>query len=226
MEFESLNAADGAEGQRQHEAVGSPVIPTLVVDGQSFSILHPSQIASILDLPRPEDGGDSIRLAWDTVAIIENWMEILPAVSWGSLLKPTLSRGRSVRNLTVNTFRPFELLPEAWRTHRFDWYTGEEDAKREREISSVGQLKSYAQRILSGWEDFLMSAEEELAENDPVIQSNRGDAPYSTLLRAQRWHAAFHHRQIVDFLRSEGLELKDALYAEGFRDIGLPEEIY
>ena len=52
----------------------------------------------------------------------------------GVLVAPTPSRGRSVRNLTVNTFRPFELLVEARRSHTFRWYTGDADAERERPL--------------------------------------------------------------------------------------------
>jgi hypothetical protein len=36
----------------------------------------------------------------------------------------------------------------------------------------------------------------------------------------------FHHRQIVAFLRSEGVGLEGALDVEAFEDLELPREIY
>ena len=201
------------------------MIPSLLVGGRTFPIMHPSQIASLLDLPGTEPGVDSVRLGWDAVSILDSWVELLPQASWASLMAPTPSRGRSVRNLTVNTFRPFELLMEAWRTHTFRWYTGEADAERERPLVDREKLIGFAQGIMRRWEDFLMESGEELGK-DPEIESNRGTVPYSVILRSQRWHAAFHHRQIVAFLRSEGVGLEGALDVEAFEDLELPREVY
>jgi hypothetical protein len=220
-----MNAIDGGEGQRRYVEAGSPMIPSLLVGGRTFPILHPSQIASLLDLPETEPGVDSVRLGWDAVSILDNWVELLPEASWASLVAPTPSRGRSVRNLTVNTFRPFELLVEARRSHTFRWYTGEADAERERPLVDYEKLAGFARRILYRWEDFMMESGEELGE-DPEVASNRGMVPYSVILRSQRWHAAFHHRQIVAFLRSEGVELEGALDVEAFEDLELPREVY
>ncbi len=204
---------------------GSPIIPSLLVGGRTFPIMHPSQISSLLDLAGSEPDVDSVRLGWDTVSILDNWVELLPQASWESLVAPTPSRGRSVRNLTVNTFRPFELLVEAWRSHMFRWYTGEADAERERPLVDYEKLAGFARGILYRWEDFMMESGEELGE-DPEIESNRGIVPYSVILRTQKWHAAFHHRQIVAFLRSEGVGLEGALDVEAFEDLELPREIY
>jgi hypothetical protein len=201
------------------------MIPSLLVGGRTFPIMHPSQIASLLDLPGTEPGVDSLRLGWDAVSILDDWGELLPQASWASLVAPTPSRGRSVRNLTVNTFRPFELLVEAWRSHTFRWYTGEADAERERPLVDREKLVGFARGIQYCWEDFLMESGEELGE-DPEIESNRGTVPYSVILRSQKWHAAFHHRQIVAFLRSEGVALDGALDVEAFEDLELPREVY
>ena len=220
-----MNAIDGGEGQRRYVEAGSPIIPSLVVGGRTFPIMHPSQIASLLDLPGTESGVDSVRLGWDAVSILDNWVELLPQASWESLVAPTPSRGRSVRNLTVNTFRPFELLVKAWRSHTFRWYTGAADAERERPLVDHEKLAGFARGIMRRWEDFLMETGEELGE-DPEIESNRGMVPYSVIVRSQKWHAAFHHRQIVAFLRSEGVGLEGALDVEAFEDLELPREIY
>lgn len=226
MDFESLNTIDGGKGERKYIEAGSPTIPALLVDGRSFPVLHPVQMASVLDLPRPGGFPDTLRMAWDSVAILENWVEVLPKTSWELVLKPTPSRGRSIRNLTVNTFRPYGLLREAWRTGTFDWYTGEEDTKQETQIEDLEGLEAFARSVLRSWEEFVTTEADELAVEDPRIASNRGDAPFSTILGAQRWHAAFHHRQLLDFLRKEGIEPIGILDVEGFTDLELPESVY
>jgi hypothetical protein len=53
VEFEAMNAIDGGEGQRRYVDAGSPMIPSLLVGGRTFPIMHPSQIASLLSLPGP-----------------------------------------------------------------------------------------------------------------------------------------------------------------------------
>ena len=184
------------------------------------------QIASALGLPQPEESTGSVRLGWDAASILESWATLLPSASWAQVNKSTPSRGRSICNLTVNTFRPYEMLPETWRTRRFEWRTGEEDAKREREITDMQELEGFAWKIQRSWEDFLLESEAELKASDPVIESNRGDAPFSVVLRSQRWHAAFHHRQIVDFLAAEDVHVAEALDVAGFDDLDLPDSIY
>jgi hypothetical protein len=216
---------DGGPGQRRHEALGEPSVPSLIVDGDVIPLLHPSQIATALGLPRPE-GADSLPTAYDTAAILESWVGMLPLAHRDLLLAPTPSRGRSIRNLTVNTFHPFELLPAAWEQGRFDWHTGEADLRREEPLRTVAAVTAYAQDILARWQGFLLDRAEELADRDPVIGSNRGDTPFSTLLQSQRWHAAFHHRQIVDVLRRGGVDVGTSLDVEAIPGLDLPDDLY
>lgn len=226
MAFESLNARDGDYGERRYKEMGSPVVPTLVVDERLYPILHPSQIASVLEIPGSDFENNSRRFAWDTVSILESWLEeLLPSASWDQLVKPTPSRGRTVRNLTVNVFHPLELLPIAWRDGRFDWYP-EEDAQRERSITSSAELNEYARKRFNKWQMFVMETEDEFQAHDPLVISSRGDAPFSVVLRSQRWHMAFHYRQILVFLTKEGVDLKGALDVDGFTDLDLPREVY
>jgi len=184
------------------------------------------QIATILGLPSPESEVDSARLAWDAASIMDGWIELQTVAPWESLIAPTPSRGRSIRNLTVNAFRPFEMLPQAWHAREFAWYTGEADASRERPLTGPEKLEDFARKILRDWEDFLMEYGETLKQEDPEVRSSRGEVPYSIVLRAQRWHVAFHHRQIVDFLRTQGIEPENVLDVEGFEDLDLPPSIY
>ncbi len=48
----------------------------------------------------------------------------------------------------------------------------------------------------------------------------------SVLLRSRRWLAAFHHRQLVDSLRADGVALLGELDVEGFEDLDPAQEIY
>jgi len=96
------------------------VIPALVVDGHVTPVLHVSQIAEALGLPAPTSGSPS-RDGVEAAAILDAWIAILREADWEALLAPTPARGRSLRNLTVNVFHPFELLPTAWSRSEFSW---------------------------------------------------------------------------------------------------------
>jgi hypothetical protein len=164
--------------------VGRPIIPSVEVDGVVTPILHVSQLAHALGLPAPESG-DGSRLAWETLPLLRAWLDRVRTLD---LSTPTQSRERTLNNLTVNVFHPFELLPAAWTSGEFPWEP-ERDEERERAIPDV---IAYAGNILSSWTDFVL----ELGEGDPVISSPRGDVPWSTLLDTQRNHVAFHLAQL------------------------------
>ena len=112
-----------------------------------------------------------------------------------TLLEPTPSRGRSLRNLTVNVFHPFELLPAAWATGVFPW-DPDQDGPREQALTTPEHLVGYATGICSSWRVFVDCHGAGLFRSDPAIVSPRGDIAFSVLLDAQRWHAAFHLRQL------------------------------
>jgi hypothetical protein len=146
-------------------------------------------------------------------------------MDWELLTKPTPSRGRSIKNLTVNTFHPFELLPAAWREIDFPWYP-EEDAAREDPLGDAAAVRSYARERLMAWQMFLLDVEEELEGPDRPVTSPRGDATFSVMLTAQRWHCAFHHRQLVHFLQEEGVDLEGVLNVEVIHDLELPDNVF
>jgi hypothetical protein len=159
-------------------------VPSLVVDGVVTPILHVSQLAHALGLPVPAPA-DATRLAWETLPLLRAWLD---RVRTRDLAAPTQSRGRSLRNLTVNVFHPFELLPTAWATGEFPWEP-ERDDERERAIPDV---IAYADNILVTWTDFVL----ELGDGDPLISSPRGEVSWSTLLESQRNHVEFHLGQL------------------------------
>lgn len=206
MPHRSVNAADGGEGERLHKELGKPTVPVLIADGRLYPLLHTSQIASVLGLSHARSHDlRSNRLGWDCVNILESWSSLLGAMSWELMLTPTRSRGRTPRNLTVNVFHPFELVPGAWDGGSFEWHTEESDARREAELHDEESVHGYVRRCLMELQSFLLDKEDQLDERDPtIVTSSRGEAPFSVLLDAQRTHAATHHRQLVDFLDDRG----------------------
>ena len=96
------------------------MIPSLLVGSVVSPILHISQLASLLGLEAPATLEVS-RLAWDATAVLDSWLTLIRRLDFDTLIVPTPSRGRSLRNLTVNVFQPFELIPIAFDQGRFDW---------------------------------------------------------------------------------------------------------
>lgn len=221
------NAIDGDVGQRLHESVGKPTIPSVLVDGDPLPIIHPVQLRSILGMPADDAGPEPwLPMAWDIAAILDDWLRLLPRFSWDLLLAPTLSRGRNARNLTVNVWRPIALLPIAYERHFFGWYTGEADLQVEAYLHSTEEVVQYAQEGSFAWQAWLMELSELPEVDDPFLSSTRGDTSFSELLRLQRFHAAFHHRQITDFLQTNGVVFDRQLDVGAIAGIGLPEELY
>lgn len=218
-----MNAQEG-EGTRVWEAAGRPILPSLVLDGVARPIAHVSQLASFLGLAPPTPVR-RLRAAWDTVAVLGAWLEHLRQLHWQILVEPTPSRGRTLRELTVNVFHPFELLPAAWESRHFDWHP-ERDAEREAQLQTMDAVIDFAQRAYDGWNVFLLEVGDDFDSVDPLVSSPRGELPFSTVLAAHRWHAAFHYRQVQMFLESAGIELRDPLALEVLRDLELPGEVF
>lgn len=190
-------------------------------------IIHPVQIRGILGMPPDESGPEPwLPMAWDIAAVLDDWLRLLQVYDMDLLLAPTMSRGRNTRNLTVNVWRPIGLLPTAYERHFFGWFTGDADLQVEVYLQSVDEVVAFAQRGSHAWQAWLMELTEQGEVDDPFIASTRGDTAYSELMRLQRFHAAFHHRQIVDFLRSAGVDFTPRLDVGALAGIGLPDELY
>jgi hypothetical protein len=187
-------------------------------------ILHVSQLASALGLPAPA-GSASTGTAWDLARILDAWCGHLREIGWELVVEATPSRGRSLRNLTVNTFHPIELLRGAWEQGRFDW-DPDGDGERERALVDAHAVRTYAERIAARWTDFLLETGDELDGRDPTVSSPRGDLRFSELLASQRWHAAYHYRQLVEFLRARGVPVSGALGVDRLSDVELPADVF
>jgi hypothetical protein len=214
---------DGDEGARVWAEAGRPLLPSLVIDGTAVPVLHRSQIASLLALPDSEEGPVA-SLAWDCAMLLDAWLGQLQGVRFETLLLPTRSRRRSIRNLTVNVFHPFELLPDACVTGVFPW-DPDGDAEREAPLVDRGSVVSYAQARHDRWTGFL---DERCGTLDPllVVGTPRGELTLAALLGAQRWHAAFHYRQLVDFLEENRVLSTAPLPLDRLDGLDLPVDLY
>jgi hypothetical protein len=213
-----LNAGDGADGERRWLEAGRPVLPSLFLNGETMPVLHPSQIAKALGLPSPATGAPSSN-GRDVATVLDAWRAHLLMIGWDQLTASTASRGRSLRNLTVNVFQPVGLLPVAWHTGTFDWRP-DEDEVLERALADRDAVVRFAAAAADCWQSFLNAHGDRLDAHDPAVSTPRGTITFSALLSFQRWHAAYHYRQLVDSAR-----VTDPLDLTPFR-LALPDRIY
>lgn len=212
------------DGAARWADTGRPIVPCLLVGGVASPILHVSQLAAMLGLESPANL-EVTRLAWDAAAVLDAWLKLIRQLDQETLTAPTPSRGRSLRNLTVNVFHPFELLPTAFETGRFDWDpTLDED--REASLQDAAAVVAYASDRHLAWQDWLRESESDLLARDPDITSPRGCVTFANLLDSQRWHAAFHYRQLLAVLDGRGYDLTAARSLGSLDGLRLPAEIF
>jgi hypothetical protein len=223
VEFESVNICE-PDGAARWVDAGRPIVPCLLVGRVASPILHVAQLATMLGLEAPAHLAVT-RLAWDGAAVLDAWLKLIRPLDQETLTAPTPSRGRSLRNLTVNVFHPFELLPTAFETGRFEWDpTLDED--REAAVQNAAAVVAYASDRHLAWQDWLRENESDLLARDPDITSPRGQVTFANLLDSQRWHAAFHYRQLLAFLDGRGHDLTGARSLASLHSLTLPAEIF
>jgi len=223
VEFESVNICE-PDGAARWVDAGRPIVPCLLVGRVASPILHVAQLATMLGLEAPSHLAVT-RLAWDGAAVLDGWLKLIRPLDQETLTAPTPSRGRSLRNLTVNVFHPFELLPTAFETGRFDW-DPTLDQDREAAVQNAAAVVAYASDRHLAWQDWLRENESDLLARDPDITSPRGRVTYANLLDSQRWHAAFHYRQLLAFLDGRGHDLTGARSLASLHGLTLPAEIF
>jgi hypothetical protein len=221
--FESVNPVE-ADGAVRWEALGSPRIPSIVHGGRTTAIYHVSQVATLLGLASSE-GREALRLAWDLTAVLEAWSDQLAAIGWDLMASATPSRGRTVRNLTVNVHEPVHEMTVAWESGRFTWDT-DQDERLAGELADPDQVRSYAQSRTAGWIAFLIDLDEELGRRDPQVQAGEETLAFSALLDAQRFHAAFHYRQLRTFVAEQGAAPEGSFDLGGLEGLRLPHAVF
>jgi hypothetical protein len=187
-------------------------------------VLHRSQLAKLLGLPL-DDEAEAAALAWDCAALLDAWVDGVRDLPLAALIEPTRSRGRTLRNLTVNVLHPFELVPGAFEEGVFPW-DPDADAERERALATALAIVDYAREHAAGWRWFLAGLGDRLEQPLPLVRSTRGEIAFADLLAQQRWHAAFHYRQLVVHREESGRALPSPFGIDHLIGLDLPDEVF
>ena len=223
VEFESVNPVE-VDGQARWEQLGRPRIPSLVVDGHTTAIYHVSQVASLLGMT-PASSAESVRLAWDLAAVLEAWSDQLAAIDFETMIAPTPSRGRTIRNLTVNVHEPVHEMTVAWEHGTFTWDTDRDEGRADR-LEDEQAVRSYAEAKTAEWIMFLTDLGDELGRRRADVQAGAERLSFDALLDAQRFHAAFHYRQLTTSLAQRGEAGPPPLQLDRLDGLRLPETVF
>ncbi len=223
VEFESVNPIEAA-GAARWEQLGRPRIPSLVLNGRTTAIYHVSQIAALVGLATGASA-TALQLAWDLAAILEAWSGQLGGIGWELIEAPTPSRGRSVRNLTVNVHEPVHEMTVAWEGGVFTWDT-DSDETRARGLTDAASVRAYAESRTAGWITFLMDVGDALGRDERLVQAGGETLSFTALLDAQRFHAAFHYRQLRTFLEQRDAAPATALDLAQLGGLHLPDVVF
>ena len=99
----------------------------------------------------------------------------------------------------------------------FPWEP-DRDGEREERLADAGTVRAYAAATSDSWGTFAASVGADLDAVDPEVVSERGRVRFSVVLDTQRWHAAYHLRQLEHVT---GLALLPEL-----DDLVLPAEVF
>jgi hypothetical protein len=183
-----------------------------------------AQLAAAVGAPTPP-GPPVAQAAGDTIALLEAWVAHLRALDWEFLSAPTPSRERTLRELTVNVFAPLDLLPGAWESGELPWHP-EDDAERGAAFGAADSLADWAAGVSTRWAQFVSTNEAALDDEWRVLSSPRGRLEWGPLVSSQRWHAAFHYRQLVEFARLRGVARPPGVLELETLELELPEEVF
>jgi hypothetical protein len=161
----------------------------------------------------------------DTVELVEAWHRLVAGLDPVLLRTATPSRSRSTAELAVNVLNPFDLMPRAWETGELPWHP-ERDEERAAALTDA-DLGSWALTVAARWAGFVRSSGELLAQPARALDSPRGRLEWGPLVTSQRWHAAFHYRQVSAFLELRSVPLPPgAPPLETLADVDLPEDVF
>ena len=213
------------EGRARWEADGRPSIPA-VRNGEFVATISTlAQLAAAVGIPAPP-GAPVAQEAGDCLAILEAWVAHMRVFTLEFLSAPTPSRGRTLRELTVNVFNPFALAPGAWETGELPWHP-EHDREHGDSFATHEEITEFAAAIATRWGEFLTVNESELEDPERPVSSPRGDMQWGPFVSSQRWHAAFHYRQLVAFAELEGVRRPaGALELSSLRGLELPDDVF
>lgn len=212
------------EGRTRWDAAGAPPLPAVEVLGVALTISTMAELAEAVGVDLPPSLPLLHELE-DTVGLVTAWDAVARGLSAEILWAPTPSRSRTTAELVVNVLNPFDLMPAGWETGELPWHP-EDDEKRSKELGR-DELVAWAGSVAARWAGFVLSSGELLAQPVRELDSPRGILEWGPLVSSQRWHAAFHYRQVTVFLELEGLPLPPGVPAlETLVDVALPEDIF
>ena len=181
------------EGIALWESLGRPAIPAVQVDGKVRSILHPTQLSLLLDLPRPSVG-DPADTVWQVVELLAQWRDDLAVLDDGLLDTPSPTRPLTVRELLTRVFIAVEQTLPALRTGVYDVESPEANAEAERRAASIVTTDAFA-----AWAGELGDAWAALGLDDPgtrSVDTSRGALDVAALLDLQRGQLEFRLAQL------------------------------
>jgi hypothetical protein len=187
-----------------------------------FTFVHVAQLAAELGLPAPYE--DPVGALADIVSILDSWIGCLGAAPWPVLLEPTQSKGRSCRRLTATAFARCDGLPVYWESRCHDYgstaepWVDEQLTRRELLLEWAGGVRG---RVAS-----FAAAHPDTSLAEVVVDGERGAMPFSRLADFHRRFVAYHHRQLVDFLRSRDVALPAATIDIDTLGLPLPTALY
>jgi glutaredoxin len=223
IEFDSVDVGTEAGRARWQEA-GRPELPAVTTGEVTTVISSMAQLAAAVGRPAPA-GAPVAQDAGESLAMLETWLTYLRLFSWEALSAPTPSRGRTLRELTVNVFSPFDLAPAAWETGILA-SPPDDDETRGRAFSSREELLDWAGGIARRWGYFL-AAHEQLLDPERPIDSRRGHLQWGPFLASKRWHTAFHLRQLVAVAEQSGLPRPaGVLELASLPELELPADVF
>jgi hypothetical protein len=141
------------------------------------------------------------------------------------MIAPSPSRGRSIRNLTVNVHEPVHEMTVAWEHGTFTWDT-DRDEPRAGRLEDAPAVRSYAEVKTAEWIMFLTDLGDDLERRGPEVQAGAERLSFDALLDAQRFHAAFHYRQLTTFLSGRGEAGPPPLGLDRLDGLRLPETVF
>jgi hypothetical protein len=204
---------------------GSPTIPAVRNGEVVTTISTLAQVAAAIGIP-PPPGAPIAQEAGDCLAILDAWVAHMRVVDLAFLSAPTPSRGRTLRELTVNVFNPFALAPAAWETGGLPWHPAN-DREHGDSFATHEEITAYAAEIAMRWGEFLALNESELDDPERPVVSPRGEMQWGPFVSSQRWHAAFHYRQLVAFAGLQGVRRPaGALELSSLRGLELPDDVF
>ena len=189
--------------------------------GRLVQFVHVAQLAEALGLPvPPQPPEEALSDAETVLRSPAAWFEAAP---WQLLLEPARSVGRSCRKLSIGILLRSLALAESWETRKSD-YRGEGAVDARRCVDDSATLIALAVEAATA---LAALAPRVAAADDRVVNAGlRGLMRFSLLADFHRRYAAYHHRQIADFLHGRGVAPPATVVDTDALGIPLPAAVY